>query len=302
MTCVPMCTSVFQPVEWTLTCQMDVANAIYMRADVTWTAATALAFVAAKLRCNVDVLKLSHEGLPVIDTDYLREFTSRTFDVSFHVQKPAYACTNVKNAPVKDTGMAPRLKDHVRFVAKRPLIKTTKTAAFPAKSTLGDVVRGMFPDIADTAPWKIVVEGADVDALNSIAQVSAFCIEWTGYRPITPTEVQVCEFQWPLDTPYSMNGQLPSPSRWVKSPFRTKAQIMHLPRDLSLTQVAASFVAHTMLNTNIMCQVGGKVIDPTLQVHQIPIHCGWCQTQARCSEATHSGGFGSTRCSERCQW
>ena len=52
---------------------------IEMNGDVTWTIRTLMAFLAAKLKCNVDILKVGYNGIPTKACDFVTEFPMQTF-------------------------------------------------------------------------------------------------------------------------------------------------------------------------------------------------------------------------------
>ena len=167
--------------------------------------------------------------------------------------------------------MKPRNARVVRLVARHPTAKTTKTACVSVEATFADAVKTMFPDLAESTTWTIQVDGNDVDSRTQCYGCQYFVVEWAGYRPLAPCSISVASFQWPVDAADQQICNAMSPKRWVRTPFKSKPQVMQLDENMPLTQIAASFVSHTMLNVNVMCQVGGAVIDPALHVSDIPI-------------------------------
>ena len=269
--CNPMANLVFSPNPLPFEFSWENGSLVRLIGDVTWTMATACAFLAGEKGCNVDSLQITCDGLPVMPTEFVAEYKNPSFQVAFKATQPAYVISSDTCKAVKDSGLAPRLGGQLRFVAKHPLMKVTKTACVSCKADFASVVRTMFPDLAASTSWGIFVDASEVDATSNISDCQAFVIEWKSFRPIAPTEVSICCFTWPVGSTDQQIQHACQPKRWIKSPFTNKAQVLHLDETLALSQVAASFVSHSMLNTQISCQVGGVLLDPQLHLSDIPV-------------------------------
>ena len=201
------------------------------------------------------------------------EYENMQFDVRFQAIAPDYAACQPDEAPLKDPGILPRHPGYTRLVSKHPSFKVTKTACVGQQCCFSDAVRTLYPDMVDATTWKIYVGDVEVDPKANMYGVSAFTIEWTGYRPFAPSQVQVAAFTWPID-PSNATGHSSGQShsaRWIRSPFKIKPDLMKIDGLLPVMQVAASFVSHSMLNTSIMCQMGAKIVDPATLLNEIPV-------------------------------
>ena len=269
--CIPTCNIDFVPNELIMTCVSDFTEPIMLKSDVTWTIDTARAALAGQLNCNINSLAVKHQGLPAASDEFIVDFQSMEFQVHFRTIVPGYMLPVKDETLAKDPGMVPRSNMSMRLVARHPVMKSTKTVCVPDNASFAVAVRTLFPDVSETTPWQVYVDGCEVDPATLIQRTTMFTVEWKGYRPLAPCDVQLCSFQWPIENSAEQVANTKAPERWVKSPFATKAKILRLDESTMLMQIASSFVAHTMMNTNITCQVGGSIIDPVLPVGQIPV-------------------------------
>ena len=268
--CHPMSDLIFTPNPVPFEFKWEHGPATCLIGDVTWTIDTARAFLATDKHCNVDSIRLMHESLPTTPGDFVTDFKKPEFQVSFQAMKPPYANPSDACQVAKDTGLVPKMHGHLRFLAKHPLMKITKTACAAQTMTFAELVRLLFPDLATGVSWTVHVDATEVDTTAVIRDCQAFVVEWKGYRPIAPTEVCLCEFAWPIGTSDQQVEHAVYPARWIKSPFTTKAAVLHLRESSAIAQVAASFVSHSMLNTQITCQIGGMLLDPLLTLSDVP--------------------------------
>ena len=53
--------------------------------------------------------------------------------------------------------------------------------------------------------------------------------------------------------------------------LRGKAEVVSLPGDVAIGQLAASYLmAHTRINTSVLCLLGGSVADPLMAFQDVP--------------------------------
>ena len=274
VTCSPVCHVIFAPEPMTISCCCEFTNTIFLTGDVTWTVDTVVAMLAESLKCNFNSLSLTHKNLPTNRGDFIAEYDDLQFDIQFHAVAPDYTACLPDETPSKDPGIMPRNPGYVRLVSKHPTIKLTKTACIGEGACFSDAVRIMFPEMVDSMAWRIFVDDVVIDPKSSISGIQSFKVEWNGYRLILPCHVQVAVHSWPVDPcngPDVKSQDSRIPVRWIRSPFKVKPDLMKFDGSLPIMQIAASYVSHSMLNTNIMCQIGAKIIDPTINLDEIAV-------------------------------
>ena len=268
--CAPPASVTFKPFSFTITCKLPTNEVIYMDGDVTWTMRTIMAFLAAKVKCNPDSLRILFNELPTKECDFAAEFTHQSFTVEMQSFVPGYAMNTQDSPHMKDPGMHPAHEGCHRFVARHPAMKIVRTTVFSKKATVAEIVRKLFPDLTSSVTWTAHVEGTPIPAEEVIAKGVDFEVEWDCFKPLPPTKVCSCLFALPADTSQVQVKCHSNPERWVKTPFKTKAQVLRIHEDVSLMQIAASFVAHSQLDVNITCHTGAQLQDPTIKVQDVP--------------------------------
>ena len=271
VTCAPPATILFQPMVLKIFCEISDGNKIEMNGDLTWTVRTVMAFLAAKLKCNVDVLKMEYNRIPTKACDFVAEFPTQVFQVSFQACLPGYVAFAAVDSKLQEKGMIPAHDGCVRFIAKHPAFKVIRTACVPVGSPIAAVVRTLFPDLCGTVTWTVHDHGSPCSADQPVDRRTTFDVEWDCFKPLSPTAVRVLCFTVPVDAAQSQVKHHASPQRWVKSPFRAKAQILRTDENASLMQIAASFVAHAQLDINLTCHVDGILTDPTICLNQVSL-------------------------------
>eukprot|EP00435_Cladocopium_sp_Y103_P019250 s2144_g4.t1 len=271
VTCAPPASVTFKPFTLAITCTLPTKEVIYMDSDVTWTLRTVMAFLAARVKCNPEALRILYDGLPTKECDFAAEFPHQNFTVEMQSFLPGYALHNHETAQVKDPGMHPAHEGCNRFVARHPTMKIVRTMSFRREATAAEIVRKLFPDITSSVTWTAHVHGRPISADDVIQRGDDFEIEWDCFKPLAPTKVFACLFALPADVSQMQVKCHANPERWVKTPFKTKAQIIRVTEDAPLMQIAASFVAHSQLDVNITCHVGAKLTDPLLPVQNVPV-------------------------------
>lgn len=242
--------------------------------NVTWTMRTLAALLAAKLKCNVDVLRIMFQGLPTKSLDFVAEFQEAVFEVKFHACIPGYVfCDAVETFEVlhKERGKKPAHEGCVRFIARHPAMKVVRTAAVPMASTVAAVVRILFPDICSSVTWTVHLNGAPISTETRVTGCFSFVIEWDCFKPLATTDVCSARFVLPVDTAQTQMKFHASKNRWIRSPFKAQPQILRTDESAQLMQLAASFVSHSQLDVNLTCHVGGSLVDPSLTLSDIPV-------------------------------
>ena len=269
VTCAPPATILFRPLVFKVECVLPDGRMIEMNGDVTWTIRTLMAFLAAKLKCNVDILKVDYNGIPTKACDFVTEFPMQTFQVSFQACLPGYVAFAAVDHKLQEKGMIPAHDGCVRFVAKHPAFKVIRTACVPVGSPIAAVVRILFPDLCGTITWTVHVQGTPCSVDQPVDKHTTFDVEWDCFKPLPPSAVSALCLLLPIDAAQMQVKHHASPQRWVKSPFRTKAQILRTDESITLMQMAASFVAHAQLDLNMTCHVDGILTDPSICLSQV---------------------------------
>ena len=269
VTCAPPATILFRPLVFKVECVLPDGRMIEMNGDVTWTIRTLMAFLAAKLKCNVDILKVGYNGIPTKACDFVTEFPMQTFQVSFQACLPGYVAFAAVDHKLQEKGMIPAHDGCVRFVAKHPAFKVIRTACVPVGSPIAAVVRILFPDLCGTITWTVHVQGTPCSVEQPVDKHTSFDVEWDCFKPLPPSAVSALCLLLPIDAAQMQVKHHASPQRWVKAPFRTKAQILRTDESITLMQMAASFVAHAQLDLNMTCHVDGILTDPSICLSQV---------------------------------
>ena len=263
LTFAPPATVTFQPQEISVNCALPGESQVTLNADVTWTIRTVLAFLGAHLKCNVDALRVYFQGLPINECDFVTEFKDPNFQVQFKACQPGYTALSLNHETTKEAGMIPAHNGCIRFVAKHPAHKIMRSTCVTAPASIASVVRTLFPDLCASVTWTVHVQGVPVSPDAQVNVDTEFVIEWDCFKPLAPTHVIAASFSLPVDSAQTQMKFHNSPQRWIRSPFRAKAQILRTREDVPVMQIAASFVSHAQLDITLTCHLGSRVIDPT---------------------------------------
>eukprot|EP00438_Fugacium_kawagutii_P024750 Skav213500 [mRNA] locus=scaffold3849:181721:186236:+ [translate_table: standard] len=268
--CVPEATVTFVPTILQFTCTPEDGVKLVMNGDVTWTINTMKAYVATMLHSNVDALHIQYGELPTRDCDFLAEYDKCDFSARFKAFMPGYVSFEPHAPSIDEQGLTPRVSTDCRFTAKHPTKKVVRTVVATYGATLGDVVRAMFPDLCEQVAWTLGHDHGSLEASVKVESCKIFTIQWHCFRPLSPTTVEAAAVHSPVDAAHMQVRFSFAPQRWIKSPFHARATIMRVDDQMSLKQIAASFVVHTQLNINIMCALGGHVLDPHTALCDVP--------------------------------
>eukprot|EP00435_Cladocopium_sp_Y103_P025320 s325_g6.t1 len=269
VTCAPPATVTFKPVLMPFHVVPPNGQLMIFHGDVTWTMATLLSFVASRMRCHTDSLRLQYSGISTEDCDYVMEFPTWTFHVIFQACLPGYAAFVHAQDQIADPGMAPTFDGCIRFVARHPSKKITRTACVKSPASIASVVRTLFSDLSASVTWTVHVDGVPMDTDTLVTKSTHFDIEWDCFKPLMPTRVEAAQFELPIDSVQLQVKSHGNPERWIRSPFRCKAQIVRADESMKIMQLAASYVSHAQLDISLTCHVGGRIVDPALSLHEV---------------------------------
>ena len=266
----------FEPVKYSVKCSYDENNGCTFRADVTSTVRGAIAATATAIQCNPESLALLHNDTPLKYDDFLSELEVGALQIKFRMISPAHSTPQIGQGQ-EDQGLRPVDCSCARVFARHPNRKVLRSGMVTMKDTCAEAVRILMPDVAAAVSWRIVVKGRYLDEQTPIEillrdQISSFEIEWDTMAPWRVTCVNLMTSHYALGSSlyHQLHPGVACIQRWIKSPFRGKAEVVSLPGDVAIGQLAASYLAHTRINTSVLCLLGGSVADPLMAFQDVP--------------------------------
>ena len=274
--CCPPAFVIFKPNMFDILFRnTESGQEISCKVDLTWTAKTAIAYIATQLKVLPDSLYIAVSGLPLREDDFLMEFSTESFSFGFRACQPAYLFESQTPNPVVHD-LRPAHGDCIRVSAKHPTSKVIRTIAVSRGCTLQHIVQGLFPDLCVTTAWTLAIEGQQLGqdiSLNDLSKDRRDLIElqWNCLRPLSVTPLVFSWNHHTCDTAGYINyfGEIEKTQRWIKSPFHAKAHILWIPNNERVIDVAASWVVHTQIKSNMLATVNGQPIDPMTKMNDV---------------------------------
>ena len=270
--CKPIKALSFCPVFSLVTCREDSLRIAHYLNIVTWTAKTALAYSAVKIGCNPDALLIASQHLPLKDDDFLMEYQTVEFRLKFKACMPGYVSWAPCTAEITDKGMAPVPCTMKRWFARHPTRKAVRTICVGHNTSVLQLVQQMFPDLHATTSWTAFSHEVEIQGQDKINEIDNVQIQWNGFRPLRVTEIRsVRHHGQAVDAPaqqilYATEGI----KRHIRSPFKVKASDLFLANDMTLGEVAASYMTVAQLHVSMICSQGACVLDPLTKVVDTP--------------------------------
>eukprot|EP00438_Fugacium_kawagutii_P026082 Skav226873 [mRNA] locus=scaffold1187:171428:175948:+ [translate_table: standard] len=263
--CQRLQTLVFVPVSFPITCREESLNIVLQLViDVTWTGKTAAAFGAVNLGCNPDVLCLCAGSSVVSDDDFLAAYQVEEFTIKFKACMPRYVEWSPVMTQIQDEGMKPVRTGQNRWFVRHPCKKVTRTVVADYDTDVHTLVQRLFPDLHASSTWKVFDSVTEVPGDAFANAWNHLQIQWEGFRPLRITDMHVVSIDMAIDNPVLQAHSFPNGStRWVRSPFHSKAQQVRIDEGMSWGEVAASFLMNTQIATNVLCLKGQIVLDPS---------------------------------------
>ena len=261
---------VFDPVFSTVTCREEsMPLDIKVQTDVTWTARTAIAYLACEVGCNPEAMTLFHGRIEVPDTAFLAAYDTVEFDLKFKACLPAYVSWERSDRQIKDPGFVSSAKD-TRWCVRHPNRKIVRTCSADATFTVARTVQILFPDLHANTPWGAFCDGVEVDPGALVNALPQFTIQWNGARPLPRSEVQKVRWSQEIDTP-SVQAKMYDEYAVLalRSPFRAKPQELRCPKNAYVVEIAASYMTMSKVFTSMVITQNGRVIDPMTQVEHV---------------------------------
>eukprot|EP00438_Fugacium_kawagutii_P013237 Skav201223 [mRNA] locus=scaffold651:604664:609117:+ [translate_table: standard] len=254
----------FSPVTLTMTLhEAHIDRTIQLLADVTWTVRSAIAYAAVEMKCNPDALCLHTNKGVMYDKEFLMEYDTVEFKMTFKACMPAYVSWDKSAIECKDPGIAVTDPSCHRVVARHPLRKVIRTCIFNDDCDVAGVIQVLFPDMFASMSWSVFRNGVEIEHTTKAIDVKWFEIQWNGFRPLPVTDVYHAVYETPADTPVNqLKNAMAGVKRAIKSPLKVRADELWCPKQCTVAQVAASFLLQTKANMSILCQIGPRVVDP----------------------------------------
>lgn len=255
---------VFAPRAFLITCKEEsMQHQLDMFVDTTWTAKTATAYCAVTLGCSPDVVSLSNGPTMLRDQDYLCAYETVEWTIKFKARTPHYVEWSPTVAAIHDEGMEPVGEGNRRWVARHPVKKTIRTVVADERTSLGVLVQAMFPDLHANTPWKVCSNGLVVDPCIAANLWDKVELQWEGLRPFQVTKL--CRVEGPCSVESPIMQQMARPNAVqlaIRSPFSAVLQHVWVHADLSIAEIAASYMLNNKAATTMMCLNGSMVVDP----------------------------------------
>eukprot|EP00438_Fugacium_kawagutii_P010014 Skav223141 [mRNA] locus=scaffold470:220693:225262:+ [translate_table: standard] len=261
---------VFSPTSFLVSCcEQTLHIALTLRCDVTWTVKNGKAYCASQMGCQIDSFDLLNEGKRVLEDDYMLEFQKHDFNIVFKTNVPNYVDVSRAAKSINDLDIRVAPSSYTRYFAKHPLKKTIRTIAMAVNCTFAQMMQELFPDMHASTAWSIYGEGQVIPKEAYTNAWKNFQIQWETMRPIPITEVTVIRFNTGLDSPVTQTQlALTGIKRWCRSPFAVKAVEMLLPPDMTIGELAATYMCHTIAQASMLCSVNGVLLEPEMKVGQ----------------------------------
>ena len=263
-------TIVFEPVYKDVVCSEKSLNLqIKVQSDVTWSVRTTIAYVACEIGCNPDAVVLLHKNIMMPDTAFLAEYDTVDFDMKFKACLPAYVSWEPKGKQVKDLGFVPSAKD-VRWCARHPNRKVVRTCAADGSMTVGAMMKALFPDLHANTPWSVFSKGRECTADAHVNGFDDIQIQWNGARPLPVTDVNKVRWSQEIDTP-SVQARINEDYKIliVRSPFRIRPQDLKCPMQVTIAEMAASYLNMSRVMSSMVVSQNGQVVDPMLKAGEV---------------------------------
>ena len=261
---------VFDPVFSVLTCREEsMPLTLKLQADVTWTARTALSYMACEVGCNPESLSMFHGRIEIPDNAFLGQYDTVEFDLKFKACLPAYVSWERSGRQVKDPGFVPSAHD-ARWCVRHPNRKIVRTCAADAQATVSGIVQMLFPDLHANTPWSVFSDTVELAPNAQVNSVVKFTIQGDGARPFPRTEVTKVRWTQEIDTP-SVQSKIVEDCRTlvVRSPFRAKPCEIKCPNDATVAEIAASYLTMSKVFTSMIASQNGQVVDPLMRAEYI---------------------------------
>lgn len=173
-----------------------------------------------------------------------------------------------------DLSVAP-IPEMLRVAARHPVWSSVRTVAVHCETTVQKMLGSLFPDMKSTCCMKLSCAGKIIDGETKVSVLNTATGHEVAFENTKSFPVAAIEFVMPSSIVDQMKigtsdwaGADPT-KRWIRSPFQTKAYEKTLPKKLTLTNLAAQYMAHSSSAYTLVTMVDGKSIDPRMCIEQV---------------------------------
>ena len=285
----------FCPVDFPCTVYLtcDQNRKLVHIANVTTKAGDWISYFAAKLNVSPCMLELKCKGTPVHhDAFILAEDFQQAFYihwvVPFRIPDGPFAIEDdydlalgnhsLQSTPSKMGGVEsnqPHNDDNLFcFSMKHPVWNTIRTVSAIPQSPFSEVISKLLPDLTEGCEPVVKAGSFVFSACIKVEELpvgSSFCVELNGKKPYPTCVVHIIPYQVGLclvPTDPSVNTGLFR--RWIRSPFKVRAELFDFAGDTNLITIGGSFFAGVTKSQTIVVTLNSKVVDPSLLIKDTP--------------------------------
>ena len=246
--------------------------------DVIWKAKTLIGVLAIKMHVHPDALSVWVGGLQVNENDFLTQYETSEFCAKFKAAMPNYfSFDRLGNS---DDNLRPAFANGLRIFARHPAKRVLRTIAVEPGLTILDAIKRLLPDLTVVCPFQMYMLNAPLEHQTLIvetlaqSQIKEIMIEWSTMRPLQVTKVVLSLSK---SEPGSLGFQKVHNSasaceRWIRSPFKCKADAVRIPADVSLAAVGNAYLAATQMPGSIAVHAGSRLLDPVMTLGEVDVH------------------------------
>lgn len=253
-----------------------------MECDITTKGLDVLKKIEVDFNLHVSCCRLMANGMKVGPSCFILSLKESRFEVVKEV-----AVTLPGELPVaKLPGGLPFPPDHsdlfsspcpmtIRVTTRHPIWSSVRTVLVSVEKPVHHMLALLLPDMRSSCELSLWVGGMRIDDHASVKSINwgvKHEINFGSSKPLPVTEI---EFIMP--TPIVDQMQIGSleragddpVKRWIRSPFQSKSYEKVFPKDMTLVNLAAQYMAHSSSAQTLLTLVDGKCVDPRLNVGQI---------------------------------
>ena len=276
--CVPISKIIVDTRTCLVSCKCEVPLVVIQcEIDAMWKTKTMIAVLATKMHVHPDAISLWVGGLQVNDEDFLMQYETTVFIAKFKAAMPNYfSFDRLGNS---DDNLRPAFTKGIRIFARHPAKRVLRTVAVEPGLTILDAVKRLLPDLTIVCPFQMYMVNAPLDHQTLVetlvqGQITEIAIEWATMRPLQVTKVTLSISK---SEPGSLGFQqvhscANACERWIRSPFKCKADAVRIPEDVSLAAVGNAYLAATQMPGSITVHAGSRLLDPVMTIGEVDVH------------------------------
>ena len=135
---------------------------------------------------------------------------------------------------------------------------------------LNSLVQKLFPDLHAVTPWTAFCNDVEMPSDAKTSSVIQFDIQWNSARPLPITHAQPVSWTQEIDSP-SVQTRITNDFAilTVRTPFKVMPKEVKCPMNMSIGEIAASFLTMSKVQSSMVCMQNTQVIDPLLCVGDV---------------------------------